>query len=715
MPRLKTFLIVVLAIAITIGVIVLIFKHKKPIPTPVGWTAIVSTKAGNATPVFQDASQPADAGFSDPFGVAVDLSGTLFVSDAGDSNRVRKISPDGVVSTLAGSTEGFADGSGLNARFNTPSGIAIDSSSNLYVADTGNNRIRKISPAGLVTTLAGSGESGHADGRASSATFNGPVGVAVDPRGIVFVADTYSDCIRKIEPDGQVTTIAGGGGPGLADGPRSTALFDTPSGIIVSNDQLLVADTGNNRLRKISPDGQVTTLSFRSNNGEAFEFRRPLGLAATDDGYVYVTELDRPRIIQLSPDGVAREIRTLPAKSVSSTLSQTTGVTIDRDGGLYVADSGNYLIRKLTRDTGATVEPEGPDAPDPLRIAAEKLVPTITPETLHQPNLLWPFSPQESPHEVVATMGEVRGSYDSTDGRDHLHSGLDIFGPYGEIARAVRTEKVSSPISNWGFGNLGEGLRVGLISYIHIRVGRDQDEKVFADPRFIAVNGVDGKVNRIRIKRGTRFKPGDGLGTVNKMYHVHLNVGPPGREINPLSLAPVGFTDHVAPTIEKNGVQLFDEAGKRLEEKRDGRLVVRGRVRIVVDAYDRADLNSDRRKLGLYKLGYQLLKLDGSPVQGYEQPHITLLFNQLPRDSDAVKLAFADQSGITVYGSATTKFLYEITNVVRDGYALPSIWNTSELPAGEYTLRIIAADFSGNEALADREVPIRVVNSVLSG
>jgi hypothetical protein len=302
----------------------------------------------------------------------------------------------------------------------------------------------------------------------------------------------------------------------------------------------------------------------------------------------------------------------------------------------------------------------------------------------------------------------VRGSYDSTDGRDHLHSGLDIFGPYGEVARSVRSEKVSSPISNWGFGNLGEGLRVGLISYIHIRVGRDQDDKVFSDPRFIAVNGPEGKVNRIRVKRGTRFKPGDGLGTVNKMYHVHLNVGPPGREINPLSLAPIGFGDHIAPTLEKNGIQLFDEAGKRLEEKRDGRLVARGKLRIVVDAYDRADLNSDRRKLGLYRLGYQVLKLDGSPALGFEQPRITLLFNQLPHDSDAVKLAFADESGITVYGSATTRFLYEITNVVRDGYDRQGVWNTSELPSGDYILRIIAADFSGNEAQENRDIAITV-------
>jgi len=709
MRRHLNFLIPFLAIGSVIVVVVFIFKHKKPAPTPIDWTAIVSIEAGNGTPSAKDAAQPTAAGFSDPFGLAIDVAGNLFATDGGESNRVRKIAADGVVSTLAGSTEGYADGPGSTAQFNTPSGVAIDAAGNLYVADTGNNRIRKISREGLVTTLAGNGQSGYADGPALSASFDGPIGVAVDSRGTVFVADTYNDRIRKIDLDWQVSTVAGGGGPGLADGMSKVAMFDTPSGIIVTTDgTVVVADTGNNCLRRILPDGQVSTLTYRSSGGEPFELRKPIGLAATHDGFLYLAELDRSRILQLSPDGVAREVRVLTSTDTAASISQSTAVALAQDGTLYVADSGNYVIRKLSRDTAVNNDASKPQ-PE-LTAAAQKLIPTVTPETLSQQNMLWPFEPQGGPHEVVATMGEVRGSYDSTDGRDHLHSGLDIFGPYGEVARSIRSEKVASPIANWGFGNLGEGIRVGLISYIHIRVARDKDEKLFDDSRFIAVKGGDGQVSRIRVKRGTRFKPGDALGTVNKMYHVHLNVGPPGREINPLSLAPVGFSDRIAPTIEKNGIELFDESGKRLEEKRDGRLTVRGRVRIVVDAFDRADMNSDRRKLGLYKLGYQVIRADGSPAAGFEQPRINLLFNQLPRDPNAVKLAFASESGITVYGSATTRFLYDITNIVRDGYDAPGVWNTSELPPGDYLLRIIAADFSGNEALADTDLSIRLAN-----
>ncbi len=220
---------------------------------------------------------------------------------------------------------------------------------------------------------------------------------------------------------------------------------------------------------------------------------------------------------------------------------------------------------------------------------------------------------------MAATLGEVRGSYDTDDSRHHLHSGLDVFGAYGDTVRAVRAEKVAAPLANWGFGSLNEGMRVGVLSYIHMHVGRDKDANAFDDPRFVTLSGDDGKAARVRVRRGTRFRTGDALGTVNRMYHVHMNVGPPGAQVNPLAFAPVGFTDRVAPRIEREGIQLFDESGARLDEKRDGRLVVRGRVRIVVEAHDRADMNPERRRLGLYRLGYQVLTPDLAPAPGFER------------------------------------------------------------------------------------------------
>src|SRR5207253_11471536 len=123
------------------------------------------------------------ARFADPFGIVVGADGSLYVADAGESNRIRKVSPRGEVTTLAGGREGFADGAGAAASFNTPSALALDASGNLYVADTGNNRVRKVTPEGLVTTLAGEGASGFVEGPAAQARFDAPVGVAVDRDG----------------------------------------------------------------------------------------------------------------------------------------------------------------------------------------------------------------------------------------------------------------------------------------------------------------------------------------------------------------------------------------------------------------------------------------------------------------------------------------------------------------------------------------------------
>jgi len=682
--RRKLFLVVLLLL-LGAGAYVAYRLTRKPLPTPIGWKAHVTTVAGDGSPLD----------LSEPFGVAVADDGTIYVTDAGDRNRILKITVDGTIVSLAGGVEGYADDKAL---FNTPSGIALAPDGNLIIADTGNNCIRRLTPNGQASTVAGNGIAGYVDGSANKAQFSGPIGIAVDAHGNIYVADSYNDRIRQITPSGQVSTVAGQGTPGYADGDRNAALFDTPSGIVVANDgSLIVADTGNDRLRRISPEGNVTTLPVA-------DLSSPIGVALTYDNILYVTELDRSRVLQITPDGathvIAGDYAGFADGSQEARFNQPTGIAIAakprEPAKLYVADSGNYLLRKL----------------DPTPISSTPAVidqrPKLTTETLRQPSLSWPVDPQESPHEVVATMGEVRGSFDSTDSRHHLHSGLDVFGAYGSVARTVRSEKVTSPLANWGFGSLNEGFRVGVVSYIHIQVGRDQDGKMFADQRFIPVYDAQGKLVRVRIRRGTRFKYGEAVGTINKMYHVHLNIGPPGGEINPLSLSPIGFADNIAPTIEKDGIQLFNSSGARFTETQGGRLLVSGPVHIVVDAFDRTNLNADRRRLGLYKLGYQVLKSDGIPAPGFDEPRINIVFNRLPGDRAATKVAYASESGITVYGSQTTRFLYEVTNTVKDGRAAPGVWDTSQLPKGDYILRIIAADYSGNEAQDGRDVPITI-------
>jgi hypothetical protein len=191
------------------------------------------------------------AQFEFPVALAVDAAGNVYVGDR-DNHRIRKITPAGAVSTLAGSTQGFADGTGTAARFNFPAGVAVDAAGNVYVADTFNQRIRKITPAGAVSTLAGSGTAGFANGVATAAQFNFPAGVAVDAAGNVYVGDRDNHRIRKITPAGAVSSLAGSTA-GFADGTGTAARFNFPEGVAVdAAGNVFVADAFNQRIRKIN-------------------------------------------------------------------------------------------------------------------------------------------------------------------------------------------------------------------------------------------------------------------------------------------------------------------------------------------------------------------------------------------------------------------------------------------------------------------------------
>jgi len=237
------------------------------------------------------------ASFNEPVGLAVDEGGNVYVADR-NNHAIRKITPDGIVDTLAGSgNPDFADGEGLAASFNTPHGVAVDESGNVYVADAGNNRIRKITASGNVTTLAGSGIVGNADGLGEEASFNLPNSVAIDGSGNVYVADRFNHRIRKISPNGAVTTLAGSGIEGNADGLRKEASFNQPSGIAIDGiGNVYVADYLNHRIRKIAPNGLVSTLVGSGNPGSedgygsAASFNKPYGIAVDAGGAVYVAD-----------------------------------------------------------------------------------------------------------------------------------------------------------------------------------------------------------------------------------------------------------------------------------------------------------------------------------------------------------------------------------------------------------------------------------------
>jgi len=312
----------------------------------------------------------AAAVFNGPYGIAVDTAGYAYVSDTYNS-VIRKIAPNGDVSTLAGSgSPGSADGTGLAASFSHPVGVAVDLLGNVYVADQGNNMIRKISKTGLVTTLAGSTSAGSADGSGASAGFNAPYGVAVDISGNVFVTDQLNNTIRKITPGGMVTTIAGSGVQGYADGSALTAMFNQPSGIVLNAaGDIFIADQKNNRIRKLS-GGVVSTLAGNSHYGSAdgadtsATFGYPCGITIDIAGNIYVADGWSNNVIrQVSSSGYVTTIagNGTPGSSngqgSTATFRYPYGVSIDKYGNLYVAETGGYLIRKISSSVAYSISP----------------------------------------------------------------------------------------------------------------------------------------------------------------------------------------------------------------------------------------------------------------------------------------------------------------------------------------------------------------------
>ena len=323
-----------------------------------GEFSTVSTLAGSDTPGLVDGIG-ARAKFNFPCDLVLDPEGNLYVSDQAN-HSIRKITPRGVVSTYAGTgVPGQANGYRLNAKFNHPYGLALDREGNLYVGDVANHRIRKISPDGMVTTLAGKTK-GFLDQKGLQAKFNHPYGLAVDDEKNVYVADSYNNKIRKIAPDGTVTTLAGSGNDGYVDGMGLEAEFYVPIGIVIdAHGNTYVGDEGNSSIRKVAPGGQVTTLagngkfSFADGVGREATFNAPGGIAIDASGNLYVADYLNNCIRRVTPSGEVRKIAGNLEKGFADGRPSEAqfyypfGLAVDAEGTIYVGDQYNHRIRKI--------------------------------------------------------------------------------------------------------------------------------------------------------------------------------------------------------------------------------------------------------------------------------------------------------------------------------------------------------------------------------
>ena len=335
-------------------------------------SATINTVAGNGTSAFSgDQGAAAGASLSEPIGLAVDAAGNLFIADA-SNHRVRRVDTLGIITTVAGNGVGRFSGDGgkaTSASLNTPTGLAVDASGNLFIADTFNSRIRKVDAAGVVTTVAGNEEARFSrDGVAATSTsLRAPFGVAVDASGNIFIADTSNHRIRKVDTSGIITTVAGNGRERFSGdgGSASRASLNFPTGVTVDMaGNLFITEQGSHRIRKVNAAGIITTVAgngrerFSGDGGRATRasLSLPTGMAVDTAGNLFIADTSNHRIRKVSTAGV---ITTVVGNgiggfsgdggdAVGASLFQPFGVAVDAAGNLYVADSFNNRIRKVT-------------------------------------------------------------------------------------------------------------------------------------------------------------------------------------------------------------------------------------------------------------------------------------------------------------------------------------------------------------------------------
>lgn len=342
----------------------------------------ISTVAGTGVAGFRGDSELAvTAQLNRPYGIAVDSTGSLYFSDY-NNHRVRKISTDGKISTIAGAGAGYRgdNGPAVSAQLNCPREVAVDASGSVYITDAANHRVRVITPDGKINTVAGTGTAGSSGdgGPAAKAQLNYPLGVAVDSTGALYISDHGNHRVRKITADGKISTVAGTGVAGFKgdDGPAASAQLSGPYALAVSDaDVLYITDGNNHRVRKVAADGSISTVvgkgtaGYSGDGGPATsaQLNLPLGVVVDSAGALYISDYNNHRVRKVTPDG---EITTLVGKgtagfggdkgpAAAAQLNSPFGLAVDCVDTLYIADHLNHRVRKVASEKTAGLPESG--------------------------------------------------------------------------------------------------------------------------------------------------------------------------------------------------------------------------------------------------------------------------------------------------------------------------------------------------------------------
>ncbi|MGW3561216.1 NHL domain-containing protein [Streptomyces sp. NPDC000963] len=349
-----------------------------------GFVPLIRTVAGSGTAGFkeEDGELAVSAQLNRPYGVAVDSAGVLYFSDH-LNHRVRRVTADGKISTVAGSKAGAYkgdNGPAISAQLNSPREIAVDGADNLYIADDANHRIRRITPDGTISTVAGTGSPGFSGdgGPATSARLQRPIGVAVDSTGNLYLTEYGSHRVRKVTTDGKIGTIAGNGTAGSTGdgGPATSARLNTPYGMALdADDNLYIAEYNGYRIRKITPDGTISTVVGKGTQGTggdggpatSAQLHNPIGVVVDSTGSLYISEYNTHRVRKVAPDGT---ISTLAGTgtagpggddgpATTAQMKNPFGLAVDGVDTLYIADHNNHRIRKITSEKMAGLPESG--------------------------------------------------------------------------------------------------------------------------------------------------------------------------------------------------------------------------------------------------------------------------------------------------------------------------------------------------------------------